>query len=167
LFQIRGERRRKKGEEGRGENMGERVKGEEAKKRGRIIVLAVVVMLLGGCGKAAYKDGAYSGKSGADDTGAWGEVTITISGERVADCRFITRQKDGTVKGEDYGKVNGEISSQDFYNKAQLAVRAMEQYAARFRETGDLKKVEAVSGATIAYDQFNEAVEEALEKAKK
>jgi major membrane immunogen (membrane-anchored lipoprotein) len=131
------------------------------------VVLAAIVMLLGGCGKAAYKDGVYSGKSGADDTGAWGEVTISIAGERITGCRFITRQKDGAVKDEDYGKVNGEISNQDFYNKAQLAVRAMEQYAARYRETGDLKKVEALSGATIAYNQFNEAVEQALEQAKK
>ncbi|MDR1058854.1 MAG: FMN-binding protein, partial [Treponema sp.] len=63
------------------------------------------------------------------------------------------------------GKVNGEISNQDFYNKAQLAIRAMEQYVKSYRETGDLGKVEAVSGATIAFDQFNEAVEQALEKA--
>jgi major membrane immunogen (membrane-anchored lipoprotein) len=123
--------------------------------------------MLSGCGRREYKDGVYTGESGTDDTGAWGEVTITISGERVAGCRFITRQKDGTVKDENYGKVNGEISNQDFYNKAQLAVRAMDQYARAYRETGDLKRVEAVSGATIAFDQFNEAVEIALEKAKK
>jgi major membrane immunogen (membrane-anchored lipoprotein) len=43
----------------------------------------------------------------------------------------------------------------------------MEQYARTYRETGDLKKVEAISGATIAFDQFNEAVELALEGAKK
>ncbi|MDR1412020.1 MAG: FMN-binding protein [Spirochaetaceae bacterium] len=130
-------------------------------------VLLLAAALLAGCAKPAYKDGVYTGRSGEDDTGAWGEVTITIAGEKIADCRFVTWQKDGTVKGENYGKVNGEISSQDFYSKAQLAVRAMEQYAAAYRETGDLKKVEAVSGATIAYDQFIEAVEAALEKAAK
>ncbi|MDR2766832.1 MAG: FMN-binding protein [Treponema sp.] len=43
----------------------------------------------------------------------------------------------------------------------------MEQYAAVFREAGDIKKVEAVSGATIAFDQFNEAVGFALGGAKK
>ena len=126
-----------------------------------------LLLAAAGCGSRGYADGVYSGRSGADDTGAWGEVTITIAGERVSDCRFITRQKDGTVKDENYGKVNGEISNQDYYDKAQLAVRAMERYAEAFRETGDLRKVEAVSGATIAFDQFNEAVELALEKAKK
>ena len=130
-------------------------------------VLLTVLLLAAGCGKADYKDGVYAGKSGEDDTGAWGEVTVTITEGRVAGCEFITRQKDGTIKDEDYGKVNGEISNRDFYEKAQLAVRAMEQYAGVYREAGDLGKVEAVSGATIAYNQFVEAVEAALEEAKK
>jgi major membrane immunogen (membrane-anchored lipoprotein) len=130
-------------------------------------ILLLAVMLLPGCGRRGYKDGVYAGRSGEDDTGAWGEVTITIREEGIAGCRFVTWQKDGTLKDENYGRVNGEISNQDYYNKAQLAVRAMEQYARLFRETGDLKKVEAVSGATIAFDQFNEAVELALEGAKK
>ena len=138
-------------------------------KNGKLfwVLFIVVLALLGGCGKKAYRDGVYTGKSGPDDRGAWGEVTVTITDGRVSDCLFVTRQKDGAIKGEDYGKVNGEISNQDFYNKAQLAVRAMEQYARSYRETGDLKKVDAVSGATIAFNQFNEAVEFALEKAVK
>ncbi|MDR2629713.1 MAG: FMN-binding protein [Spirochaetaceae bacterium] len=130
-------------------------------------VLFTVIALFSGCGKQGYKDGLYSGRSGEDDTGAWGEVTITITGGRTTDCRFITRQKDGTVKDENYGKVNGEISNRDFYDKAQLAVRAMAQYARQYQETGDLKKIDAVSGATIAYNQFLEAVENALEQAKR
>jgi major membrane immunogen (membrane-anchored lipoprotein) len=105
--------------------------------------------------------------SGADDTGAWGEISVTVREGRVAACTFITRQKDGTVKGEDYGKINGEISSADFYEKAQLAVRAMERYAKQFAETGSLEKVDAVSGATVSHSQFVEAAEGALAKARK
>jgi major membrane immunogen (membrane-anchored lipoprotein) len=134
---------------------------------GVFLLAAALLALAAGCGKKVYKDGVYTGKSGADDKGAWGEITITISGGRVTGCDFLTRQKDGTIKGEDYGKVNGEISNQEFYNKAQLAVRAMEQYARIFRETGELRKVDAVSGATIAFNQFNEAADEALQKAEK
>jgi major membrane immunogen (membrane-anchored lipoprotein) len=130
-------------------------------------VLPAAALLLAGCGRSGYKDGLYTGKSGGDDTGAWGEVTLTIAGGKVTDCQFITRQKDGSVKDENYGKINGEISNQVYYDKAQLAVRAMEQYARQYRESGDLQKVNAVSGATIAYDQFFEAVEQALEQAKK
>ena len=130
-------------------------------------LLIAVLALLSGCGKRIYKDGVYAGKSAPDDSGAWGEVTVTITDGRVSGCEFVTRQKDGAIKGEDYGKVNGVISNQDFYNKAQLAVSAMEQYARSYRETGDLKKVDAVSGATNSFNQFIEAVELALEKAGK
>ncbi|MDR0382915.1 MAG: FMN-binding protein [Spirochaetaceae bacterium] len=132
-----------------------------------LAVVLIVAALLAGCAKRSYKDGVYAAKSGADDSGAWGEVTVTIADGEVADCLFVTRQKDGTIKAEDYGKVNGVISNQDFYNKAQLAVRAMDQYARTFRETGDLAKVDVVTGATIAFNQFNEAVTAALEQAVK
>jgi major membrane immunogen (membrane-anchored lipoprotein) len=128
--------------------------------------LLLAGLLLAGCGNVRYKDGVYSGKSGADDTGAWAEVAITITEGRIAACEFITREKDGTVKGEDYGKINGEIASQDYYDKAQLAVRAMEQYAKDYVEKQRLKDIDAISGATISYDQFNEAVEYALENAR-
>jgi major membrane immunogen (membrane-anchored lipoprotein) len=119
-----------------------------------------------GCDKGAYRDGTYAGTSSLDDTGAYGEVQLTVVGGKISQCRFVTWQKDGTVKDDDYGKVNGEIANQDFYDKAQLAVRAMERYAAQFVEVQDLKKLDAVSGATIAYNQFIEAVEQALEKAR-
>ena len=128
--------------------------------------LALAVLLAGGCGKAAYKDGTYTGRSGEDDTGAWGEVTLGVTGGKISACEFLTRQKDGTIKDENYGKVSGEISNRDFYDKAQLAVAAMKTYAASYLKTGNIKDVEAISGATIAYNQFLEAVENALEKAK-
>jgi major membrane immunogen (membrane-anchored lipoprotein) len=131
-----------------------------------IFVLFAAALLLAACGQASYKDGVYSGRSGVDDTGAWGEVTVTITDGRIVACTFITREKDGTLKGEDYGKINGEIASQDYYDKAQLAVRAMEQYARDYVAKQRLKDIEAISGATISYDQFNEAVDDALENAR-
>jgi major membrane immunogen (membrane-anchored lipoprotein) len=137
-------------------------------RRKVILVLFVTAgLLLAGCGSPSYEDGTYTGRSAADDTGAWGEVTLTIVEGRIAACDFITREKDGTVKGEDYGKINGEIASQDYYDKAQLAVRAMEQYAREYVEKQRLRDIDAVSGATIAYGQFNEAVDYALEKARR
>ena len=129
------------------------------------LFLCVVCLVMAGCGKASLKDGVYEGSSGPDESGAWGEVNVTVREGKVAACAFITREKDGTIKGENYGKINGEISNPGFYEKAQLAVRAMERYAKQFAETGKLDQVEAVSGATISYDQFMEAVEMALKKA--
>jgi major membrane immunogen (membrane-anchored lipoprotein) len=136
------------------------------KKTAFLAAALCAAVILSACSRG-LKDGVYEGKSGVDDTGAWGEITITVRDGKAAACVFITRQKDGTVKGENYGKINGEISNQVYYDKAQLAVRAMETYARQYAEHGDLNKVEAVSGATIAYNQFLEAAAEALEKAKK
>jgi major membrane immunogen (membrane-anchored lipoprotein) len=42
----------------------------------------------------------------------------------------------------------------------------MEQYAREMVEKQEINKIDAVSGATIAYDQFTEAVIEALGTAK-
>jgi major membrane immunogen (membrane-anchored lipoprotein) len=119
------------------------------------------------CGEKVYRDGTYTGRSGPDENGAFGEVSLTIREGKITDCSFVTWQRDGTVKDENYGKISGEISNQSFYENAQLAVRAMEQYARDLSRTGNLKDLEAISGATIAYDQFREAVEEALELAGK
>jgi major membrane immunogen (membrane-anchored lipoprotein) len=129
-------------------------------------LLALAAALSGCSGDTVYREGTYTALSGEDDTGAYAEVTVTVDGEgRIADCRFITWQADGTVKDEDYGKVNGEISNRDFYDKAQLAVAAMQTYARQIVETQDLYRVDAISGATIAYDQFLEAAGKALAEA--
>ncbi|MDR2144225.1 MAG: FMN-binding protein [Treponema sp.] len=128
-------------------------------------IVFLVVLMLAGCGKKEYRDGTYTGKSGPDDNGAFGEVTLTIAGGKISACSFVTRQKDGSIKDENYGKINGEISNQSYYEKAQLAVEAMKKYAADLGRAGSLDGVEAVSGATIAYNQFVEAVEEALDSA--
>jgi major membrane immunogen (membrane-anchored lipoprotein) len=132
----------------------------------KILLLSTIALLFLSCAKTVYQDGVYTGKSGADDDGAWGEVTLTIQNGKISDCVFITMQKDGTIKADDYGKINGDISNRDYYDKAQLAVRAMKTYAGSLVEKQRLKNIDAVSGATISFDQFNEAVALALGKAK-
>jgi major membrane immunogen (membrane-anchored lipoprotein) len=132
-----------------------------------VLACAMVLAVAAGCGGggAVYSDGEYTGKSRTDDDGAYGEATITIESGKIADCEYVTWQKDGTVKGEDYGKVGGEISNQDFYDKAQLAVSAMGQYAEDLVEIQSPDKVDAVSGATVSHRQFVEAAKNALKAA--
>jgi major membrane immunogen (membrane-anchored lipoprotein) len=127
----------------------------------------LLILFLAGCGKTVLYDGVYSDRSEADDSGAYGEVQLTIAEGKITDCRFVTWQKDGTIKDADYGKVNGEISNQAFYDKAQLAVRAMETYAQAYVRTQDMKAIDAISGATNSYNQFLEAVENAHAQARK
>jgi major membrane immunogen (membrane-anchored lipoprotein) len=131
-----------------------------------VALLIAAALSLCGCGTssdaASLEDGVYTGVSGEDDDGAYGEVSITVEDGAITACSFVTWQKDGSVKDEDYGKVNGEISNRDFYDKAQLAVRAMKQYADELVETQAPESVDAVSGATIAHGQFLEAVADAF-----
>jgi major membrane immunogen (membrane-anchored lipoprotein) len=127
-----------------------------------LIGVCCIALCAVSCSKSGYSDGVYSGVSAADDKGAFGEVSVTVAGGRITECRYVTRQRDGSVKDADYGKVNGEVSNVDFYNKAQLAVRAMDEYARSLVETQSVNDIDAISGATIAYDQFTEAVSAAL-----
>ena len=75
--------------------------------------------------------------------------------------------KDGAMKGEDYGKKNGQISDPQNYKKAQNAVKANAAYGVQLVERQQPGKVDAISGATISYEQFIEASTKALDEAKK
>lgn len=140
-----------------------------------LFALMLAGLMLTGCGSKNYADGTYTAQSsvftadslGEDEEGGdgYGEVTITIKDNVIVDCRFDTYEVDGTLKGEDYGKQNGEIANKDYYNKAQKAVAGSKNYAEQLTEKGNLKDVDSVSGATISYGQFKEAVSEALKQA--
>jgi major membrane immunogen (membrane-anchored lipoprotein) len=129
-----------------------------------LTALILMTVALASCGAkdVRYQDGTFVGQSSADEDGAFGEVTIVVTDGEISACDYVTWQKDGTIKDENYGKVNGEIDNQDFYDKAQLAVAAMRQYADELATKKRADEVDAVSGATISYDQFREAVDAAL-----
>ena len=136
-------------------------------------VLSLALLALSGCGGAAsYADGTYEGRSemyedneGGDGDG-YGVVSLTIAGGVITDCAFSTFQLSGDPKDAEYGKEGGIIANQDYYNKAQRAVQACDQYAQELVEAGELKGVDAISGATINYNQFQDAVKDALAQAK-
>jgi major membrane immunogen (membrane-anchored lipoprotein) len=134
------------------------------------VCMAAALVLAAGCGDSpAYKDGTYKMVSAKDQRGAYGEITITIKGGEIADSKYVTYLKEGEskIKDEDYGKVNGAISNRDFYNKAQLAVAAMQVYNDKLKQGKSLKGIDAVTGATESYRQFMEAAEKALKAAQK
>jgi major membrane immunogen (membrane-anchored lipoprotein) len=137
------------------------------------ILLAVSMLLcLTACGEKSYADGTYTGRSadytseeGEEAGNGYGIVELTISGGQITSCTFQTYELDGTLKDEDYGKENGEVKNKDFYNKAQKARAACENYAAQLVAKQRVKDVDAVSGATVNYSEFKEAVADALQKA--
>lgn len=83
----------------------------------------------------------------------------------MTNCTFYTYELDGTLKDENYGKEGGNVANRDFYNKAQKAVSACSKYAEQLAEKGSLDGVDAISGATINYNEFREAVQTALKEA--
>ena len=137
-----------------------------------LLAVAVVAFSFAGCGGAkSYADGTYTGKSSvyAENDGegdGYGEVTITIKDGKITECEFNTYETNGDLKDEDYGKQNGEIANQDYYNKAQKALAGSKEYAKLLVETGDYHAIDAIIGATISYNQFMEAVDDALSQAK-
>ena len=77
--------------------------------------------------------------------------------------RMMTQLIDGTLKDETYG---AELSSENRL-KAQKAVQSADKYAAMLVDRGSLEEVDVISGATISYNEFVEAVKDALSKAEK
>jgi major membrane immunogen (membrane-anchored lipoprotein) len=137
-----------------------------------ICVSAAVLSILSGCGNKNYADGTYTGQSSVyeseEDEGngnGYGVVTLTIQDHTIVACTFLTYEPDGTLKDEDYGLQDGTVANRDYYNKAQKAIAACEVYAENLVQTNDVKKVDAISGATINYNNFKEAVKDALKQA--
>lgn len=110
----------------------------------------------------ALKDGTYTGKSSEDDFGGHIEVTITVADGKISETVVKNLQKDGSEKGEDYGKEAGE----EGYKTAQMTLEASQTYGKELTEKGSVEKVEAVSGATQSYNQFVEAANDAINQAK-
>ncbi len=141
------------------------------------LAVAASAAALTGCGNdsgsASYADGTYTGQSDVyinedtetDEGNGYGVVTLTIENNQIVDCEFLTYEPDGTLKDEDYGKERGEIANRDFYNKAQKANAACAEYANQLIASGSLRDVDAISGATINYDAFTQAVQNALAQA--
>ena len=111
-------------------------------------------------GPAALKDGTYE----ASASGAFGDtnVTLTIREGRIADCKLTAIDKEGRVKDEHYGEGSGEAN----HRLAQIALQGMTQYPGMLLEAQDPDKLDAVSGATVTFREFQAAAKEALEKAR-
>ena len=110
------------------------------------------VIVLSGCsGKTVTVDekttrlnpGTYTGQSSKSDdekAGGYTIVKLTI--------------------GED-----NRITDEEAYKTAQNAAKMAKQYADQYMATQSLSEVDAITGATISYDQFIEAADIALQKA--
>ena len=115
-------------------------------------------------GGGSYKDGTFTGQSSTleanVDGDGYGIVTITVKDGKITEAEFQAFLPDGTPKDKDYGKDGPR------YAVAQKVVATGDDYRAALVEAGTPEGVDAVSGATYLYDQFIEAANDALSKAK-
>lgn len=151
-----------------------------------VLAAGCIAGMLTGCGSRkkdrVLQDGTYTAKSEIrkdilsddgenseeDDAAAgYGVVTISVKDGKIADCDFKTYTVDGQLKDKEYGKKQGGVANRDFYNKAQKAVAAVPKYAEMLVENGQLDGIDAISGATINYEEFSEAVDRALDMSEK
>jgi major membrane immunogen (membrane-anchored lipoprotein) len=137
-----------------------------------VCIVAAALAMLSGCGSKSYADGTYTGQSSVyesdEDEGngnGYGVVTLTIKDNAIIECAYLTYEPDGTLKDENYGLQNGAVANRDYYNKAQKAIAACDVYAEALVAANDLKEVDVISGATINYNNFKEAVKDALQQA--
>ena len=112
------------------------------------------------------QDGTWSAQSNADDQGSVGTITITVEGGRITATSYETTLADGTDKGSDYGKSSaGEVFNEDYYKKAQAAVASYQEYSENLTKVGDPAKVDVITGATVAHQQFVQAAIRAIAAA--
>lgn len=109
------------------------------------------------------KDGTFSADSAEHPQLGHSHVELTIAGGAITKVVHTGFDKDGKVKDENYGADKPE----GVRKKAQTAYKAIGSYASQLESKKDLTKVDAIAGATVSYDQFNEAVAKAVEAAKK
>lgn len=111
------------------------------------------------------KDGTYTVESALDEKLGKSVLTLTIKDKKIVAADFTGYDLFGNVKDENYGSLTGRDSAD--YKKAQVAVKAIKIYPAQLVETQDLRKVDAISGASISYEQFVETATTALNEATK
>lgn len=130
-------------------------------KKLTLLFILWALILMPAC-KKNFRDGTYEGRSTDDSRGAYGIVTVKIEGGKIASAEFVQYNADGTVKAEKYGEEDGEEN----YKIAQKALEQSKKYPEQLIRTQDVEQVDAVTGATTSWKQFQEAAKDALAKAK-
>ena len=148
-----------------------------------MILLLVTTLTITGCEKVSdgYKEGTYKGEAidnyGGEENIATAEVTVDSNGKIVSVVLDTTYTKDGvkTTKktlGSGYGMKIGNsdygISNLEWDEQVKL----LEQFVVDNNGIDKIKldsdsKTDAVSGCTIKIDALYEALENALNQAKK
>ena len=141
-------------------------------KNYKIILVALCFICIFSCSKTEtkksvkYKDGVYKSFANIkDDWGGTAEVEIKIEDGKIVECTFLSYEKNGNLKGPEYGKVDGVIKNMGLYKIAQASVLRAAEYGQKLIETQNIDDVDVIAGASISYKLFKDAVENALQGA--
>ena len=110
---------------------------------------------------AKAKDGTWIAESEPHKSYGKSYVEITIRDHKIVNVKHIGIDKEGNVKDNSYG-AEKEPSSK---KKAETAYKALQYYAEQLQEKESIEKVDAITGATLSYEQFKEASQKAIDKA--
>ena len=141
-------------------------------KNYKIILAALCFICIFSCSKTEtkksikYKDGVYKSFANIkDDWGGTAEVEIKIEEGKIVECTFLSYEKNGKLKGPEYGKVDGVIKNMGLYKIAQASILRAAEYGQKLIETQNIDDVDVIAGASISYKLFKDAVENALQGA--
>lgn len=141
-------------------------------KNYKIILAALCFICIFSCSKTEtkksikYKDGVYKSFANIkDDWGGTAEVEIKIEDGKIVECTFLSYEKNGNLKGPEYGKVDGVIKNVGLYKIAQASILRAAEYGQKLIETQNIDDVDVIAGASISYKLFKDAVENALQGA--
>ena len=141
-------------------------------KNYKIILVALCFICIFSCSKTEtkksikYKDGVYKSFANIkDDWGGTAEVEIKIEEGKIVECTFLSYEKNGNLKGPEYGKVDGVIKNMGLYKIAQASILRAAEYGQKLIQTQNIDDVDVIAGASISYKLFKDAVENALQDA--
>ena len=141
-------------------------------KNYKIILVALCFICIFSCSKTEtkksikYKDGVYKSFANIkDDWGGTAEVEIKIEEGKIVECTFLSYEKNGNLKGPEYGKVDGVIKNVGLYKIAQASILRAAEYGQKLIQTQNIDDVDVIAGASISYKLFKDAVENALQGA--
>ncbi len=125
------------------------------------VVICALLVMVSACGSVQYNDGEYTGVYNGEGESKM-TVTLTLKDQKITDCKMECLDKMGNIKDEHYGEQAGEAN----FEKAQIALKGMKEYPKLLVELQSVDDMDAVSGATVSFKEFKEAVNDALKKAK-
>lgn len=136
------------------------------------ICMIFAMLILVSCGQKEkeakipeYRDGIYTSEAEAEEIGGKIRLTIEVKAGKITEVKMENTDRDGKEKDENYGKVGGQVSNPGLYKIAQLSVKNTGKFPEELIRAQTPDGVDVISGATLSYNAFIQAANDALRTA--